>query len=111
MHDFYYIVLLCINHLKHIATHKGGGGGIHIIFFLFVNENILEAPHIFLLRNKKDVSIFFDEKSALSVAMWNRQNGIFRCESGTIYFVSFWPYWDCVISSWPVPNVPTNKAR
>ena len=49
-------------------------GGIHLIFFLFLNENIccgysLEAPrcgasneypqHMILLRNKKDILEFF----------------------------------------------------
>ena len=52
-------------------------GGIHILFFLFLDENIyygysLEAPrrgasneypqHMFSLRNKKDISIFRMEK-------------------------------------------------
>ena len=53
-------------------------GGIHIIFFLFLHENIccgysLEAPyrgasneypqHMFLWRNKKDISIFRMKKT------------------------------------------------
>ena len=57
---------------------------MHIIFFLFLHENIccgysLEVPqrgasneypqHMFSLRNKKDISIFRMKKSALSVAM------------------------------------------
>ena len=52
-------------------------GGIHIIFFLFLHENIyfgysLEAPrrggsneypqHMFLWRNKKDISMFWMKK-------------------------------------------------
>ena len=55
-----------------------------MIFFLFLHENIcfgysLEAPlrgasneyqqHMFSWRNKKDINIFSDEKSTLSVAM------------------------------------------
>ena len=54
------------------------GGGIHIIFFSFLDENIccgysLEAPrrgasneypqHMFLSRNKKDISIFQMKKA------------------------------------------------
>ena len=61
--------------------------GIHIIFFLFLDENIccgysLEAPrrgasneypqHMFLLRNKKDISIFRLKKAPyLLLCLWN----------------------------------------
>ena len=53
-------------------------GGMHIIFFLFLDEYIccgysLEVPrqgtsneypqHMFLLRNKKDISIFWMKKA------------------------------------------------
>ena len=54
-------------------------GGIHIIFFLFLDDNIrcwysLEAPrrgasneypqHMFSLRNKKEISIFWMKKAS-----------------------------------------------
>ena len=67
--------LCCIKKKNvYIATDKRG---IHIIFFLFLDENIcceysLEAPqqgasneypqHMFSLRNKKDISSFWMKK-------------------------------------------------
>ena len=75
--------MYCIKRMmgKFIATDKRGS---HIIFFLFLNENIccgysLEAPrrgasneypqHMFLLRNKKDISIFWMKKAPYLV-LW-----------------------------------------
>ena len=80
----------CWNH-----SYRSIRGGIHIIFFLFLDENIccrysLEVPrqgtsneyqqHMFSLRNKEDISIFQMKKSALSVAMsWNVSGATASC--------------------------------
>ena len=99
---------------KSIATDKRG---IHIIFFLFLHKNIccgysLEAPHwgtsneypqhMFSWRNKKDISIFRKKKSALSVAMINRNEKVSIIHYSMQMTFDSWQqtYFNQIVSKW-----------